>query len=177
MILKPLRIGIWLWKGPDSSTEWSAIQLTSTHPCVGSDLLHTYYLLHVKSINFCIFSMYVFFVMHFSEDGHSSGRNTYQEYNVYNALSYTYAHLLVLKSCFKAVKIFLVVIKMLHAIQRLGSNKPDKIKSKCLQFSIYNVPEMPQISCTILRRCILPRIYLFSYKPHAPNYGSQSYNL
>jgi hypothetical protein len=82
--------------------------------------------------------------------------------NVYNALSYTYAHLLVLKSRFKAVKIFLVVIKMLRAIQRLDSKKPDKIKSKFLQFFIYNAPEMPQISCTILWRCMLPRFYLFS---------------
>jgi hypothetical protein len=80
--------------------------------------------------------------MHFFEDGHTSGRNTYQEYNVYNALSYTYVHLLVLKSYFTAVKICLVVVEMC-GIESMESNKPDEIKSKCLQFFIYDVPEMP----------------------------------
>jgi hypothetical protein len=96
---------------------------------------------------------------------------------MYNALPYTYAHLLVLKSCFKAVKIFLVVIKMSGAIQRMDSNKRDEIKSNFLQFFIYNAPEMPQIFRTILRCCMLPRIYLFSYKPHTLNFGLQSYKL
>ena len=50
----------------------------------------------IGSINFCNISMYVFFVMHFPENGHMSGRNMYEVYSVYNTLSYTYVHLLVL---------------------------------------------------------------------------------
>jgi hypothetical protein len=42
--------------------------------------------------------MYVFFVMHLPEDGHMSRRNLYEIYSVYDILSYTYVHLLILIS-------------------------------------------------------------------------------
>jgi hypothetical protein len=48
--------------------------------------------------NICNISMYVFFVMHLPEDGYMSGRNMWEVYRVYNILSYTYVHLLVLIS-------------------------------------------------------------------------------
>jgi hypothetical protein len=43
---------------------------------------------------------YVFCAVHSPEDGHTSGRNMKAVYSVYNTLSYTCVHLLVLTSYF-----------------------------------------------------------------------------
>jgi hypothetical protein len=50
----------------------------------------------VGSINVCNILMYVFFVIHLREGDHTSGRNMQEIYSMYNILSYTYVHMLVL---------------------------------------------------------------------------------
>ena len=63
-------------------------------------LNHVFLKLHMLTL--CIGSqthyilMYPSFVMHLPEDGHMSGQNMYEVYYVYNILSYTFVHLLVL---------------------------------------------------------------------------------
>jgi hypothetical protein len=63
-------------------------------------IIHSPYSLHISTSHVAIFRelQYLSFVLHLAADGHMSGRNMSEVYDVYNILSYMYAHSLVLVS-------------------------------------------------------------------------------
>jgi hypothetical protein len=87
---------VWYYNQEMHISVWKCIvhavyipHISATHVAIFREIKFNILYLCISSINCCNISMYVFFVIHLSEDGHMSGRNMQDVCWVYNTLSYT----------------------------------------------------------------------------------------